>query len=263
LDITLILAASLVYLLASVIYGAYLLRFAAKYARLAVAFLALGVVLNLAAVVIRGLENKLAFDAYNALLASAALVVIGFLVSLLRKPSHIVGAFIAPVATMILYSLHVFHKEASLGQRNVIDIVTPVHITASLVGFLVLTVSAVASALLIVQEFRLKKKTLHVGQAGGLPSLQTLEKVCHRSLVFGFPIYTVGVVLGMVWFLRDTDPGMTRHLIMAGFSWLLYGATLYARIVRGWQGRRAALLTLLAFASVLFVIFLSILRTGG
>jgi ABC-type transport system involved in cytochrome c biogenesis permease subunit len=39
------------------------------------------------------------------------------------------------------------------------------------------------------------------------------------------------------------------------FTWLIYGAYLHARVVRGWKGRRAAWLLMAGFAAVLFTFF--------
>jgi ABC-type uncharacterized transport system permease subunit len=263
MDATLVLISSLLYLLATVVYGTYLLRFENRYVNVAAVFLGFGAIVNLWASVHRLTNDLATFAAYDILLAVAGLTVVIFVVLLFRKPMPLVGAFLAPIATMVLYSLHVFGREAEVARRAVVSVITPIHIGASLVGFVVLVIAAAASALLIVQEYRLKTKKIPLGSGGNLPSLQRLEKISHRALVVGFPIYTIGVVLGAVWFVRGEGAGVTRHLIMAVFSWCVYAIALHARIVVGWKGRRAAIVTLVAFASALFVVFLSILRSGG
>jgi len=244
-------------------YGTYLLRFTDRYARVALAFLALGWITHVAAIVLRISEQGALFGPYDLLLLAPGAGIGVYLVTYLRRPNPLYGAFLSPLSTMVLYSLHVFSKEADAARRTVIELVTPIHIIASLLGFVVLTVATVAGVLIIIQEFRLKTKSNPLNPSRRLPALPTLEQFCHRSLLVGFPIYTVGVALGAVWFMRESDAGITRHFIMAAFSWVLYAATIHARIVVGWKGRRAAILTLIAFASALFVVFLSILRTSG
>ena len=44
------------------------------------------------------------------------------------------------------------------------------------------------------------------------------------------------------------DPKETWSLI----TWLIYAALLHLRLVRGWRGKRTAVLSLVGFASVLF-----------
>jgi ABC-type uncharacterized transport system permease subunit len=55
----------------------------------------------------------------------------------------------------------------------------------------------------------------------------------------------------------------TRHAIMASSSWVVFALLLYARLVFGLKGRRAAVLTLAAFGLSLFVVLLSALRIMG
>jgi ABC-type transport system involved in cytochrome c biogenesis permease subunit len=65
------------------------------------------------------------------------------------------------------------------------------------------------------------------------------------------------VILGAVWAdvawgsYWSWDPKETASLL----TWLVYGAYLHARVVRGWRGRRAAWLLMLGFACVLFTFF--------
>ncbi|MBP1705952.1 MAG: cytochrome c-type biosis protein CcsB [Chloroflexi bacterium] len=47
------------------------------------------------------------------------------------------------------------------------------------------------------------------------------------------------------------DPKETASLV----TWLIYGAYLHARVVRGWRGRRAAILLVVGFAATLFTFF--------
>ena len=68
---------------------------------------------------------------------------------------------------------------------------------------------------------------------------------------------TIMIVLGAVW--ANTawgrywgwDPKETAALV----TWLIYGAYLHARVTRGWQGTRSAVLLLVGFLAVLFAYF--------
>ena len=258
----LVLAASLTCLIAPVSYGGYLFRFVERWARVGLGFLAVGLAVSLLAAGVRMTAGG-PYGLTAALLGSAIVMVCAFVVAQVLRPQlTIVGSFVAPVVTMMLYSIHVFAREGSAHSTE-LAVVTPVHIGASLLGFLVFTVSAVAAALSLVQEQRLKQKRIAVGRGlGKLPSLKQLEVIGHRALVVGFPIYSVGVALGAVW-LAKSGTVIHRHIVMAGLSWALYAGTLYARLAIGWRGRRAAMITLGAYASTLFVVLLSILRVGG
>jgi cytochrome c-type biogenesis protein CcsB len=86
---------------------------------------------------------------------------------------------------------------------------------------------------------------------------ERLDEVGYKAAVVTFPLLTIMIVLGSLW--ADTawgsywswDPKETAALV----TWLIYGAFLHARVVRGWRGRRAAWLLVIGFAAILFAYF--------
>jgi cytochrome c-type biogenesis protein CcsB len=95
------------------------------------------------------------------------------------------------------------------------------------------------------------------GGRWGLPKPQVLDEIGYRAVVIGYPFLTLTIILGAVW--ADTawgtywswDPKETASLV----TWLIYGAYLHARVMRGWRGDRAAWLLVLGFAATLFTYF--------
>jgi cytochrome c-type biogenesis protein CcsB len=87
-----------------------------------------------------------------------------------------------------------------------------------------------------------------------LPSLPTLDIFNYKIIAVGFPLLTVGIILGAVW--ANTawgrpwgfDPKETWSAI----TWLVYALYLHVRFLSGWRGRWAAVLALLGFLCVLF-----------
>ncbi len=88
----------------------------------------------------------------------------------------------------------------------------------------------------------------------GSLSLETLETITTTSISLGFPLLTIGIVTGSVWANQawgtywSWDPKETWSLI----TWLIYAAFLHARFAKGFRGRRAALLAVFGFVSVVF-----------
>ena len=80
----------------------------------------------------------------------------------------------------------------------------------------------------------------------------TLDNVSYRTIGLGFPLLTVGIIAGAVWANEawgsywSWDPKETWALI----TWLVFAAYLHARITRGWQGRKPALLATAGFVMV-------------
>ena len=91
----------------------------------------------------------------------------------------------------------------------------------------------------------------------------TLDNISYRIIGLGFPLLTIGIIAGAVWANEawgsywSWDPKETWALI----TWLVFAAYLHARITRGWQGRRPALLAASGFV-VVWVCYLGVNLLG-
>ncbi|MEY3869533.1 MAG: hypothetical protein RLZZ338_3424 [Cyanobacteriota bacterium] len=92
---------------------------------------------------------------------------------------------------------------------------------------------------------------------------QTLDNISYRIIGLGFPLLTIGIIAGAVWANEawgsywSWDPKETWALI----TWLVFAAYLHARITRGWQGRRPAILAATGFL-VVWVCYLGVNLLG-
>jgi len=125
------------------------------------------------------------------------------------------------------------------------------HISALLAAYAPLGFSLLASILYLAQERRLKAKRKAADDSwwaplDWLPPLDTLERVAHAMLLFGFPCMTVGLLLGAV-LVQETALGAAYFLdpkVLASFAmWGLYVLLLFLRQSAGLRGRRAAYLS--------------------
>jgi len=72
---------------------------------------------------------------------------------------------------------------------------------------------------------------------------EQLDSLSYRTITVGFLLLSVGLVSGAVWANEawgswwSWDPKETWALI----CWLVYAAYLHTRLIRGWQGRRPAI----------------------
>ncbi|MCL1475893.1 c-type cytochrome biogenesis protein CcsB [Argonema antarcticum] len=92
---------------------------------------------------------------------------------------------------------------------------------------------------------------------------ETLDNISYRTIGLGFPLLTIGIIAGAVWANEawgsywSWDPKETWALI----TWLIFAAYLHARITRGWQGRRPAILAATGFA-VVWICYLGVNLLG-
>lgn len=87
-----------------------------------------------------------------------------------------------------------------------------------------------------------------------LPSLELLDRLSNMAATIGLTCITVGMVIGYymgtkVW---DSVWQWDPKLLSVILTWIIYSFHLYTRSVRGWQGKRAAILSILGFNWVLF-----------
>ena len=76
-----------------------------------------------------------------------------------------------------------------------------------------------------------------------------MDNISYRIISLGFPFLTIGIIAGAVWANEawgsywSWDPKETWALI----TWLVFAAYLHARIVKGWEGQRPAILASIGF----------------
>lgn len=91
----------------------------------------------------------------------------------------------------------------------------------------------------------------------------TLDNISYRIIGLGFPLLTIGIIAGAVWANEawgsywSWDPKETWALI----TWLVFAAYLHARITRGWQGRKPAILAASGFV-VVWICYLGVNLLG-
>jgi cytochrome c-type biogenesis protein CcsB len=82
-----------------------------------------------------------------------------------------------------------------------------------------------------------------------------LDEITYKSIAFGFPIFTLGgLVFGAIWADQawgvywSWDPKETWSLI----TWFIYAFYLHGRMVRGWKGKKVAVVSVVGFMAVMF-----------
>ena len=159
------------------------------------------------------------------------------------------GLVALPVAlALLLYATTIPATAEPLVPALQNNLLLTVHVAVAIVAYGAFTV-AFAAALLYLSSPR--------AAAGACrsPSSSTRSPTGRSSI--GFPFLTLTIVLGAVWAdvawgsYWSWDPKETASLV----TWLIYGAYLHARVVRGWRGAAGRLLLMLGFAATLFTYF--------
>ena len=102
-------------------------------------------------------------------------------------------------------------------------------------------------------------------RTGRLPAAAVLDARAYRTIVFAFPIWTLAVIFGAIWAEQSWgrywawDPKETWAFI----TWVAFAGYLHARATVGWRGRRAAVLAVVGFASLVFNLVIVNLFAGS
>jgi cytochrome c-type biogenesis protein CcsB len=166
----------------------------------------------------------------------------------------LLGTFVTPVVTIFLI------LSATILTNHPIPIPPalqsswlPIHSTVAFVGEAIFGLAFCVGIMYLIQERHIKKKKLN-SLFYRLPSLETLDDLNYLCLSLGFPFLTLGIITGSLWAqfawgsYWSWDPKETWSLI----TWLIYAALLHGRMITGWRGRRAALLSIIGFSAVIF-----------
>lgn len=177
-------------------------------------------------------------------------LVLVFLVVVLRHGLQVLGAFILPLAFLSLVSATLAPAEA--------NVIAPVfqavwiHVTLSILGTIGFAVAFVAGLMYLIQERLLKSKQF-TGLFLKLPPLDFLDTLNQRSILFGFPLLTLGILTGAVSAQLTIGSYLSWNpeQVWALITWVFYFVVLMGRVTAGWRAKRAAYLTVVGFAGVI------------
>lgn len=166
-----------------------------------------------------------------------------------RYQVRMLALVVLPITVaMLLYAMSEGSEAVQLVPALQNNLLLTLHVIMAVIAYGAAAVACAAGALYLVQPD---------GGRRGMPKPRLLDEIGYRAVVISFPSMTLMIILGALWAdiawgtYWSWDPKETASLV----TWLIYGAYLHARVVRGWRGRRSAWLLMLGFAAVLFTYF--------
>ena len=245
----------------------YLLLAASQNRKLGTVFtslLVIGLIIHSIGLVFRWLETHHTgygyvplSNMYESLVFFSWTIVLIYLILEFKYKQKIIGVLVTPLAFLTIAIISII---PSINPK-----ITPlmpalqsnwltIHVTTCFFGYAAFAVSFGISILYLIRD---RKGGRQEGMAKWLPSLPILDEINYKSIVIGFPMLSLGIITGAAWAnyawgsYWSWDPKETWSLI----TWFVYAAFLHARITRDWRGRKAAILSIVGFAAVLFTYF--------
>jgi cytochrome c-type biogenesis protein CcsB len=251
---------------------------------IAMSLTVVGVLTHLSVLVTRGLAaDRLPWgNMYEFATAVVLVATVAFVVMALRAPGlrHIGVFVLAPVVVaMVLIGLFLYTDDGPL-VAALRSYWLAIHVTTAILGFGIFFVSGIASVLYQVRSRYEARTAVPVGGptdgdttapvagfgiAERLPSAESLDRVAHRTAVFGFPIWTFAVIAGAIWAESawGTFWGWDPKETWAFIAWVTYAAYLHARTTAGWRGRPAAWVNIVGLGVMVFnLLYVNMVSTG-
>ncbi len=228
--------------------------------RMGAALLVLGALLQLTAIVLRGLAVHRApwGNMYEYGMAVTFITVLTWLIVMAKFPvRHLTGFLLLPVVILMFINGTLLYTTAAPVQPALQSYWLVIHVAAAIIGSGVFLVPGVASVLYLFRAAHDKDTTKFARFAPKLPAADVLDRIAYRTTIFAFPVFTFGVLCGAVWAesawgrFWGWDPKETCAFI----AWVVYAAYLHSRATAGWRGARAAIINIVGFAAMIFNLF--------
>lgn len=192
---------------------------------------------------------------YLALFSWAAVLV--FLLFYWRTRLAFLGTIVMPVAFLLIVLASLFPSKI---EGQLIPALQSwwltIHVTLACLGEGAFAVGFAAAVLYLVRG---EKPSRY------LPAKDTLDLIEYRAVAVGYPLFTIGaLVAGAIWAQKawsvwwSWDPKETASLVV----FLIATAYLHARRLRGWRGRRSAVLAILIFLLAVATLFSNMIFGG-
>jgi ABC-type transport system involved in cytochrome c biogenesis permease subunit len=257
--------------------GTYGLAFLAELARfvvrtpvrwyLAAGLMALGWLVQTAFLANLALKNPLVLvtTAFESVMVLSWIVALIGLYLMLRSPKPVaVGMFVLPLVLGLVIVAGWFAPRTSdwLDWGNTIAFWGTVHGIFLLAGAVFTCVAFFAGLMYLVQMRRLKARRPARFRLV-LPSLEQSERINRAAITVAFPLLTFGLLIGIVLSVAARNEGSahgTAHtlgwtdpkVLSALLMWLVFAVLLHARFRPAMRGRSVMVLTIVAFAFLVF-----------
>jgi len=191
-------------------------------------------------------------DIRQMLSVASFAIVCAQLIALRYGRLAVLGAFTTPIVLLMFLAAGLGHSVPDV-PADVRTALLPAHVLVNVLGVAAFTLAFAVATAYLIQERLLRQRKLS-GLFTRLPPLDVLDSLGLKLLLVGFPLFTLGSVSGAFWAAKLTAVTLSPAQLLGLVAWAVFATVLLLRVAAGWQGRRAAIGTLLGFACALAVL---------
>ena len=191
-------------------------------------------------------------------------VVLVFLVLEIKYKIGLLGSFIMPMAFLLMIGASMFPREWKPLDPVLQSNWLLIHTFLAFIANASFAIASGVAVMYLMQEHFVRSKHLG-GLFQRLPSLQSLDEINSRLIYIGFPLFTLAIITGAMW--SDTAWGSywrwDAREVWSLSTWFIFIIIIHMRFLKGWRGRRAAILTIIGFLTIIAAFFgVKILKKG-
>jgi len=187
---------------------------------------------------------------YEFAISTAFLMLLIYLTAMSIKDLKFIATFISGFALIILFaSVSLFYVEVKTLMPALQSYWLVIHVVVAVLATGFFAIAAGLHIAYLVKAGNFAKRLMNI-----FPSLEQLERLAYRFNVVGFVLWSFTLIAGAIWAERAWHRywGWDTKEVWTFIIWVLYAGYLHAMATRGWNGKRAAWLGLIAFLSVIF-----------
>jgi len=213
---------------------------------------AVGTVVLAIGVVMRGIAaGRVPWaNMYEFSISSALLILLVYLTSLKIKDVRFIATFVTGFVLVTLFAaVSLFYVEVKTLMPALQSYWLVIHVVVAILATSFFAIAAGLHIAYLVKSSNFAKRLMEL-----FPALELLERLAYRFNVVGFVLWSFTLIAGAIWAERAWHRywGWDTKEVWTFIIWTLYAGYLHAMATRGWNGKRAAWLGLVAFLAIIF-----------
>lgn len=187
---------------------------------------------------------------YEFSISSALLILLVYLTSLKIKDVRFIATFVTGFVLVTLFAaVSLFYVEVKTLMPALQSYWLVIHVVVAILATSFFAIAAGLHIAYLVKSSKVAKRLMEL-----FPALEQLERLAYRFNVVGFVLWSFTLIAGAIWAERAWHRywGWDTKEVWTFIIWTLYAGYLHAMATRGWNGKRAAWLGLVAFLAIIF-----------
>ena len=187
---------------------------------------------------------------YEFSISAALLILLVYLTSLKIKDVRFIATFVTGFVLVTLFAaVSLFYVEVKTLMPALQSYWLVIHVVVAILASSFFCIAAGLHIAYLVKASKSAKRLMDL-----FPALEQLERLAYRFNVVGFVLWSFTLIAGAIWAERAWHRywGWDTKEVWTFIIWTLYAGYLHAMATRGWNGKRAAWLGLVAFFAVIF-----------